>query len=271
MLSDDDDRWRLVDFTVPNVARIYDCLLGGKDNFEVDRQAATKLMQVVPDAPHAARANRMFLHRAVKYLAASEGIRQFIDIGTGLPTQGNTHEIVRSVNMHARVMYVDYDPVVVTHARALLEKGNEQNVSVHTADLRRPKDIIMRAIESKLINLDKPVAILLVAILHFIRDDEDPYGIVDTLKDAMPSGSYLALTHVTHDAVPEEDMRQAEEVYSSATAPIVTRSLEDVTQFFSGLDVVTPGVVDVNEWRPGPGELLTHARTIFYGGVAMKP
>lgn len=201
MLSEHSDRWRFVDSSVPNVARIYDYFLGGKDNFEVDRQAAAELMRVAPDAPHTARANRMFLHRAVKYLSGSKGIRQFIDVGTGLPTQGNVHEVVRETNMRAHVMYVDYDPVVVTHARALLEKGNEQNVSVHTADLRCPKDIIMRAIESESINLDEPVAILLVAILHFIRDDEDPYGIVDTLKDAVPSGSYLALTHADHHQV----------------------------------------------------------------------
>jgi hypothetical protein len=219
----------------------------------------------------AARANRMFLHRAVRYLASNEGIRQFIDIGTGLPTQGNVHEIARGINTSARVMYVDYDPVVVTHARALLEKGHEENVTVHAADLRQPKDIIMRARADKLIDFDAPMAILLVAIMHFIKDDEDPHGIVSTLREEMPPGSFLVLTHVTADAVSEEDMRYAEDVYSFATAPIVTRSLEEVTQFFSGLDVVSPGVVDVNEWRPSLGGLPAHARTIFYGGVAIKP
>lgn len=265
-----DDRERFVSMSAPNVARIYDYFLGGKDNFEVDRQAAEALIRIAPDAPQAARANRMFLRRAAKYLAGSEGIRQFIDIGTGLPTQGSVHQVVREVDTGARVTYVDYDPVVVTHARALLEKGNEENVTVLAADLRQPENLITGVIEGGLINLDEPVAILLIAIMHFIRDNEDPYGIVRTLTDATAPGSYLALTHVTHDDLPSENMRQAEDVYSAATAPIVTRSHSEVMRFFNGLDVVPPGVVGVSEWRPSPGELPTGARTIFYGGIGRK-
>lgn len=265
-----DDRERFVSMSAPNVARIYDYFLGGKDNYETDRKAAQELIRIAPDAPRAARANRMFLRRAVKYLAGNEGIRQFIDIGTGLPTQGSVHQVVREVDIGARVTYVDYDPVVVTHARALLEKGNEENVTVLDADLRQPENIIMRAIEARSINLDEPVAILLIAIMHFIRDDEDPYGIVRTLTDAMAPGSYLALTHVTHDDLPSENMREAEDVYSAATAPIVTRSLLDVMRFFNGLDVVPPGVVNVSDWRPSQGELRTAERTIFYGGIGRK-
>jgi O-methyltransferase involved in polyketide biosynthesis len=267
MLDDDDDRWHFVSPSVANVARIYDCLLGGKDNFEVDRKAVETLMRIAPDAPMHARANRMFLDRAVRYLAAQEGICQFIDVGTGLPTMNSVHEVAQSVHPKSRVVYFDYDPVVVTHARALL--ATDEHVTVHAADLRQPEDILMLAGES--IDFDEPVAILLIAILHFIRNDENPYEIISILRDAMPSGSYLVVTHVTADYVAMEDVRQAREVYSDATAPIVHRSLEEVNRFFHGFDVVPPGVVAVSKWRPGLSDLPSRARTIFYGGAGRKP
>jgi O-methyltransferase involved in polyketide biosynthesis len=267
MLDDDDDRWHFVSPSVANVARIYDYLLGGKDNFEVDRQAVKTLLRIAPDAPVHARANRMFLGRAIKYLAAQEGICQFIDIGTGLPTMNNVHEVAQSIHPKSRVVYFDYDPVVVTHAQALL--ATNEHVTVHAADLRQPEDILMLAGES--IDFDEPVAILLVAILHFIRDDENPCGIVSILRDAMPSGSYLVVTHVTADGIAAEDVQQAREVYSDATAPVVHRSLEEVTRFFRGLDVISPGVVAVNKWRPSLSDLPSRARTIFYGGAGRKP
>ena len=175
---------RLMDASVPNVARIYDYLLGGKDNYASDRLAAMELTRVVPDIVTACRHNRQFLKRAVQFLARQKGIRQFIDIGTGLPTQGNVHEIARDVNRDARVLYVDNDAVVVSHAQALL--ADAPTVVAINRDLRSPREIIDHAACQALIDLDKPVAVLLVAILHFIPDDADPYGIVEELKAAMP-------------------------------------------------------------------------------------
>jgi O-methyltransferase involved in polyketide biosynthesis len=255
------------DPSVPNVARIYDFLLGGKDNFAADREAAGKLARLIPDGVPAAYQNRRFLQRAVRFLAGEAGIRQFIDIGTGLPTQGNVHEVAHGIAADARVLYVDYDPVVISHAQALL--ATEPTVVAINRDLRNPDEIISHPALRALIDLERPVAILAVAVLHFIKDDENPYGIVDTLKGAMAPGSYLVLSHVTDDAVSGETKREAQGVYEHATAPVIPRSRDEFAHFFSGLEVIEPGLTDVREWRREQGS-VGNARVLIYGGVGRK-
>jgi S-adenosyl methyltransferase len=265
-----------VDPSIPNAARIYDYLLGGKDNFAADRAAAEQLLRVAPDAATTVRENRRFLQRAVRYLAEEGGIRQFLDIGTGMPTQGNVHEIAQSVSPDARVCYVDYDPVVVNHALALL--ATNENVAAIHGDFLRPLDIFGNPELRKFIDFNEPVAILLVAILHFIDDSKSPYQLVDQFKSAMSSDSYLVISHVTDDSIPDDVSRDAQQLYKNSSAPITPRSLDEVIRFFDGLDLVEPGVVDASEWRPDlpsgelplvPGSSPSH--TLGYGGVGRKP
>ena len=256
-----------LDTSVPNVARIYDYLLDGKDNFAIDRQAAEELLKAVPDAATAAKQNRRFLRRAVGFLARECGIRQFIDIGAGLPTQGNVHAIAQRYARDARVLYVDNDPVVVRHAQALLVE-NAMTVAIGR-DVREPDEILTHPALQALIDLRKPVAVLLIAIMHFIKDDEVAYAIVERLKEATAPGSYLVVSHVTGDDLSAEAVKQARELYEKSTAPGVTRSHAEVTRFFDGLELVPPGVVNVSSWRPDLPARKS-ARTIFYAGVAQK-
>jgi hypothetical protein len=257
-----------MDASVPNVARIYDYLLGGKDNFASDRQAAMELMSAVPNIVMVCRHNRQFLKRAVRFLAGQKGIRQFIDIGTGLPAQGNVHEIARDIDPDTRVLYVDNDAVVVSHAQALL--ADAPTVVAINRDLRSPRGIIGHPACQELIDLDKPVAILLIAILHFIPDDADPCGIVGELKAAMPSGSYLVISHATGDEVPAEVTDQARELYSRANAPAAPRTREGIMRFFDGLKMTGPGLVDVSAW-PTSARNPDLERTIFLAGAGRKP
>lgn len=263
---DDESAIPFLDPSVPNVARIYDYLLNGKDNYAIDREAAEKLITLMPDAVFAARQNRQFLQRVVNFLTGEAGIRQFIDIGTGLPTRGNVHEIVQHVAPDARVVYVDYDSVVVSHARALLAK--QPTVVAIQGDLRKPIKILGHPGLRSIINFDEPVAVLLFAILHFIGEEESPHSLVDALKNAMLSGSYLALSHITDDHVSAEVSRQAQCLYEDATATAVPRTHAQVRRFFDGLDLIPPGVVDVSAWHP---ESLRPPRTLLYGGIAQKP
>ncbi len=262
-----------VDASTPNVARIYDYLLGGKDNYSADREAAMELVRLVPGALAACHGNRRFLQRAVRFLADEAGIRQFIDIGAGLPTQGNVHEVAQSAVPDARVLYVDYDPVVVSHAQALL--ADNRTVVAINRDLREPDQIIAHPALQALIDLDRPVAVLLVAILHFVADDDDPHGIVGRLKAAMPSGSYLVLSHVTADDVPAEVTREVRKLYDRTTSPATPRTRVDIARFFDGLEIVPPGLTDVSAWRglsEAGRELLSDSRpTLFFGGVGRKP
>ena len=251
------------DVTVPNVARIYDYFLGGKDNFAADREAAEELRKVMPDAEVACRENRDFLRRAVRYLAGEAGIRQFIDIGSGLPTAENTHEVAQGIRPDARVVYVDYDPVVVAHGRALLESSPD--VAVIDADLRRPGVIVGSEPLGRLVDFSEPVAVLLAAVLHFIGNDEDPYGIVSILKSVMAPGSYLVISHVTQDGVSREENAGGLSVYEKASAPVVPRHYDEVLKFFDGMELVDPGLVSISEWRS-----RGHMRQLIYGGVAWK-
>ena len=257
-----------LDILKPNVARVYDCLLGGKDNFASDRQAVASLLEAVPGAAAAARDNRAVLARAVRFLAEEAGICQFLDLGTGMPTADSVHEIAQAEDpRQVRVVYADYDPVVVRHADALL--GGSLTAAVVRADLREPWDLFARPTVRTLINLAEPVAILLVAVLHFIEDHEDPRAIVNCYKDAIAPGSYLVISHVTADNLSAEAARQAHAAYAEASAPCVARSREQVARFFGGLDMVSPGLVDVAGWRPDViGAPLGSA--MLYGGIGCK-
>jgi S-adenosyl methyltransferase len=256
------------DSSIPNVARIYDFLLQGKDSFPADRAAAERLLEAVPDAARAARDNRHFLGRAVWFLAREAGIRQFLDIGTGLPTLGNVHEVAHSAEPVSRVVYVDNDPVVMTHARALL--ATSPRVAAVEADLRNPDHLFSSPEVRALIDFDEPVAVLMVAVLHFVADSEDPWSIVDRYNSMMAPGSYLVLSHVTGDRLPDEAIRQATEVYEQASVPGAVRSRREVTRFFRGMDMVSPGLVDPCLWR-GSFPPSESGPAIFYAGVGRKP
>jgi hypothetical protein len=257
---------RGVDVTTPNVARIYDYWLGGKDNFAADRAAAEKILEFVPEARFAARASREFLGRAVRYLARA-GIRQFIDLGTGLPTQANVHEVAHRFDQTARVAYVDYDPVVIVHARALLD---QDTVTIIEADVRDPEKIIEHPDLRTLIDFDEPVGVLMVSILHYITEAEDPYRIVTTFRDAVAPGSHLAVCHVTAEPRPEAEA-PVTAVYGQATAPMVPRGHDQMLRFFDGFDLVEPGVVYTPRWRPDVEGELTDPKSAFtFAGVGCK-
>jgi len=260
------------DAPVPNAARIYNYFLGGKDNFAVDREAAQKMLAVLPGTVDACRDNRAFLQRAVRFLAGEAGIRQFLDIGAGLPTMGNVHEVAQEVAPDARVAYVDYDPVVLSHARALL--ATNPNVIVVEGDLRQPEAILADASLRELIDFSQPVALLLVAVLHFVSDRERPHEVVRALVDALPPGSYLALAQSTPDDVPDEVTEAMKSAYTNASAQVTPRPFEEVARFFDGLAPIDPGVVDVTRWRPDlpPARPSGKAgrQSLVYGGVAKK-
>ena len=263
-----------VNTAVPNPARIYDYLLDGKDNYPADREVAEQVMAIAPVAREAVRDNRAFLRRAVRFLAADAGVRQFIDLGSGLPTQGNVHEIAQATAPDARVVYVDNDAMVVTHSRALL--AGDGSLAIQ-ADLRDPDAVLKEPEVGELIDLDRPVALLLLAILHFVPDEQDPAGIVARYRDALPPGSWLALSHGTRDIPvradlsPEEMVEmgaKVERLYQQTTASIVTRSRAQVERFFDGFELVDPGLVEIQRWRPdGQRAGLPGG---FYGGVGRR-
>jgi S-adenosyl methyltransferase len=251
----------------PNVARIYDYLLDGKDNFPADRATAHQLLELLPDAAKSARDNRKFVMRVVRHLAAEAGIRQFIDIGTGLPTRDSIHEVAQSVAEDSRVVYSDYDPVVVTHARALL--ATTPSEAAIAGDLRFPAEIRADPELRQLIDFRKPVALLLTAVLHHIRDDEHPYDMVRTLTDALPAGSFVAISHITADEVPDDVAAAAQDLYALASAPANPRTRGEITRFFDGMELIDPGIVATRDWRPpARGDKLP--RALAYGGVGYK-
>jgi hypothetical protein len=248
------------------VARIYDYWLGGKDNFAADRAAAEKILEFVPEARFAARASREFLGRAVRFLARA-GIRQFIDLGSGLPTQDNVHEVAHAIDPAARVAYIDYDPVVIVHAQALLEQST---VTIVEGDVRDPEKIIDHPDLRALIDFDEPVGVLMVSILHYVTEAEDPYRIVTTFRDAIAPGSYLAICHVTAEPRPEAEA-PVTAVYRQATAPMVPRNHDQVLRFFDGFDLVEPGLVYAPQWRPDAEGEHTDPKSAFkYAGIGRK-
>ncbi|WP_425564035.1 SAM-dependent methyltransferase [Nonomuraea longicatena] len=236
-----------VDPTVPSSARVYDYLLGGKDNLAIDRAVAGKLLTVAPDTRLVARANRRFLTRAVRHLA-EQGVRQFLDLGTGIPTSPSVHEVVREVSPACRVVYVDYDPVVRLHAEVLLAKA--PGVAGIHGDLRRPADVFADPHVSGLIDFDQPVAVLMVAVLHFVMDEEDPAGIVASFRKRMAPGSHLVLSHTMADSEPEA-IRQLAMATADSPAQSVFRKHEEVLALFDGFELIGPGLVPVQDWRIG--------------------
>ncbi|MGH3382695.1 MAG: SAM-dependent methyltransferase [Actinoallomurus sp.] len=237
------------DISRPSPARMYDFFLGGKDNFEVDRKAGKTVNDALGDVMthDIVWENRRFLQRAVRFMAES-GIDQFVDLGTGLPTQGNVHEIAQRANPGARVVYVDYDPIVLAHGRALL--ADNDTTTVITADMRDPDAVLSHPEMVSFIDFSRPVAVLSVAVLHFIPDSDDPSGIVRRFRGAMAPGSYLALSHLTTSGPPAEEVDQVVEVYKNATSPIVFRSREVIETFFAETELVDPGLVRPWQWQP---------------------
>jgi SAM-dependent methyltransferase len=242
---------RSIDISVPSVSRIYDHYLGGSHNFEVDREAARRAMEFMPGLPKIMQANRAFMRRAVRF-AAAEGITQFLDIGSGIPTFGNVHEVARAAVPGARVVYVDHDPVAVAHGQAVLADDDE--VAVVAADLRKPHEILASTEADRLIDRNRPVALLLVAILHFVEDSDDPYGAVAQLRDALAPGSMLILTHASYEGVPLPRERTAGtvDVYKDIRNPLIMRTRDEIARFFEGYDMVEPGLVPMPTWRPEP-------------------
>jgi hypothetical protein len=257
-----------IDTSVPHVSRVYDYWLGGKDNYAVDRALAEKVIAAEPYVIAGVRSNRAFLGRAVHYLAADAGIRQFLDIGTGIPTANNTHEVAQRAAPDARVVYVDNDPIVLVHARALLTSHPSGATHFLDADLRDTVKILADA--QRTLDFSEPVAIMLIGVLHCIPESDDPAGIVAALIDAVPSGSYLAISHIAADLVNPQGMAAGNSLMNrSMTAPIIARTHQQVTGLFGGLELLEPGVVPAPQWRPGPG--AEPAPLPVWAGVARKP
>ncbi len=254
------------DPSTPNPARIYDYLLGGKDWFPADEAAAKELLALVPEAHAGARENRAFLGRVVRYLAREAGIRQFLDVGTGMPTQGNVHEVAHGVAPNARVVYVDNDPVVHVHANALLA---EETTTAVLADLRQPYRILQHPKTRALLDFTRPLAVLLVAVLHFIEDADGPGEVVACFRDAMPPGSFLVVSHATGDFRPEI-AGKVTAVYERAAAPLVLRSRAQVAAFFHGFELVPPGLVQPAAWRPDVDGARSTGVGGFWAGVGRR-
>jgi trans-aconitate methyltransferase len=263
---DDDYQPPVIDTSVAHQARVYDYWLGGKDNFAADREAGDKAVQAYPDVVVGARANRAFLGRAVRFLAAEAGIRQFLDIGTGIPSANNTHEVAQRVAPESRVVYVDNDPIVLAHARALLTSAPEGQTAYLDADANDPDTILAQAAGT--LDFTRPVAITLLLILQVIKD---PYELTSRLLDAVPPGSYLAISIPASDIQPEalaELVRRVNKGIPGITATL--RSHAEVTRFFDGLELLEPGVVPVNYWRPGPGGPDPEGELAAYAAVGRK-
>ncbi|MFG2483300.1 SAM-dependent methyltransferase [Streptomyces virginiae] len=238
-----------IDISVPSVSRIYDYYLGGSHNFEVDRQTARRAMEFMPGLPKIMQANRAFMRRAVRH-AVAEGVTQFLDIGSGIPTFGNVHEIAQAASPQARVVYVDHDPVAVAHSRAVLT--GDDHSGIVAADLRKPKEILAAPEVGRLLDLGRPVALLLVAVLHFLEDSDDPYAAVAELRDALAPGSLLILTHASYEGIPltQETAAGTVGVYRDMRNPLVMRTREQISGFFDGFEMLEPGLVSMPDWRP---------------------
>jgi SAM-dependent methyltransferase len=264
-----DDVEPVIDASVPHSARVWNYWLGGKDNYPVDREAGEEMRTRDPDIIDKARAARGFLRRAVRYLAGEAGVRQFLDIGTGLPTAENTHEIAQRVAPESRVVYVDNDPVVLAHARALLTSTQGATAYID-ADLHDPGKILEEA--ARTLNFAQPVAIMLVAIMHHVADDDEAYAIVNRLLEAVPSGSYLAIAHATAVVKPDgmnESVRYWNEIGSKPG--LTVRTPEQIARFFDGLELLEPGVVSYARWRPEPSPSGIPAELDGFAGVGRKP
>jgi hypothetical protein len=244
-------------------ARRYNYWLGGKDHFEADRASGDAIAKIYPDVVPTARENRAFLKRVVRYLSAEAGIRQFLDIGTGLPTAENTHEIAQHITPAARIVYVDNDPLVLIHARALLTSHPDGITTYLDADLRTPEQILRHPGLAAALDLSQPVALLLVAVLHFLPDTDQPYAIVRRLLDELPPGSYLAATHATYDGMPTDTADELDR-----EGDFTGRTKAEFAAFFDGLTVIDPGIVRASDWRREPGNPAPSAATVAaYAGL----
>jgi S-adenosyl methyltransferase len=254
--------------SVAHVARVYDYLLGGKDNFAADREAAEQAMRINPDIVSTARANRAFLVRTTSYLVSQAGIRQFLDIGTGMPTNNNIHEVAQSIAPESRIVYVDHDPIVLTHARALLSSVPEGATDYLEADLREPKKILAEAAQT--LDFSRPVAIMLISILHLILDRDDPYDLVSQLVNAVVPGSYVVISHAASDIDTGAMISMTNRLNELMAQQAVPRTHREVAAFFAGLDLLEPGLVRVPEWRPASVS-ESAARAQMWGAVGRKP
>jgi len=254
--------------SVAHVARVYDYLLGGKDNFAADREAAEQAMQINPAVVPTARANRAFLARATRFLTAEAGLRQFLDIGTGMPASSNIHEVAQSVAPASRVVYADHDPIVLTHARALLISAPEGRTDFLEADLRQPLAIVAAA--ARTLDFGRPVGIVLTAILHLIQDAEQPYQLVRQLTGALAPGSAVMISHAASDIGNGDMAHMASRLNELMAQQTIPRSRDQVAGFFAGLELVEPGLVRVPEWRPALSADAA-APAQMWAGVAIKP
>ncbi|MFE1592898.1 SAM-dependent methyltransferase [Nocardia sp. NPDC058705] len=256
------------DVNTPSIARAYDAVLGGKDNYQADRAVADHLRATLPQIGELAWLNRAVLGRGVRYLAEEAGIRQFLDLGAGLPTMENTHQVAQSVDPQARVVYVDIDPIVLAHGRALL--ATNDNTRVVTADLRDSSTVLELAAVREMIDFSEPVAIMLVGMLHHLHDDEDPAGIVKAYLDAVPSGSYVFITHFCDSG---DEARELEKTFLTFLGTGRFRTTDELSEFFVGLEMVEPGLVYLPQWRPDRivRDKLTLPERLMVGAIARKP
>ncbi len=258
-----------VNVNVPHSARIYDYWLGGKDNFAVDRAVGEAMIQAIPGMRFMARENRKFVHRATRDLVAKEGLRQFLDIGTGIPTRPNLHETPQEVAPETRVVYVDNDPIVMVHARALMMSSSQGLSEYISADLRDPRSLLSEPVLRDTLDLSQPVGLTLIAILMLLADEDDPWDMVAALREAMPSGSVLAITHPTADFAPDQ-VGKAVAAATGAGMTLVPRTRDEVERFFGDWEMLEPGLVPVSAWRPD--EPVENPRAAYYwAGVARKP
>jgi hypothetical protein len=257
-----------VNINVPHSARIYDYWLGGKDNFAVDRAVGEAMIQAIPGMRYMAGENRKFIHRAARDLVAKEGIRQFLDIGTGIPTRPNLHEIAQQVAPETRVVYVDNDPIVLVHARALMISSEQGRSEYISADIRDPQSILQDPALQETLKLDEPVGLTLIAILMLLDDADDPWSAVAALRDAMPSGSVLAITHPTAD-FNRAEVDQAVAAATGAGMTLVARTRDAVQRFFGDWEMLDPGLVPVSAWRPD-APVDNPEAAYYWAGVARK-
>jgi hypothetical protein len=256
-----------IDVSVAHPARVYDYWLDGTDNFAADRVAGDRVLAATPGLRYRVRANRAFLGRSVRYLAAEAGVRQFLDLGTGIPSAGNTHEVAQRTAADSRIVYVDNDPIVARHAQSLMVGTRDGTTAYIEADLRDPAPILRQAAAT--LDFSQPVAVLLLGVLHLVSDGEDPWGIVATLTDAVPPGSYLVISHPALDI--SEAQAHGQRVYNQNVAtPQTLRTRDEVARFFTGLDLIPPGLVQVHQWHPDPADNAPEGTVSAHGGVARK-
>lgn len=256
-----------IDVNQPSAARVYDYILGGAHNFAVDRALGDEVIRMSPDAAQTMRTNRVFLRRAVRFLA-TRGITQFLDVGSGVPTVGNVHEIAQQISPESNVVYVDMDPVAVAHSEAILD-GND-HAGVVCADLREPDRILTEAAGTGLVDFGRPVALLLAGVVHFLSDDDDPGGVLARLRAPLMPGSHLLLSHITADRQPPEVI-EAQRLAGRTQTPLYARSHAELLAFFGDMTPIEPGLVFIPEWRPDPGEEVEHPeRTGAYAGIGLR-